>query len=78
MSAKEVVAANNYAAGIKAIVNATNLNTSQKIRALYAEDIPKAEIALLLDKRYQHVRNVLGMAVKSTETASPIVQMESL
>lgn len=36
-----------------------SLNTSQKIRALAALEIPRGEIALLLEKRYQHVRNVL-------------------
>ncbi len=36
-----------------------NLNTSQKIRALARLGLPRAEIARLLGKRYQHVRNVL-------------------
>ena len=37
----------------------TDLNTSQKIRALNKLGLPRAEIARRLGKRYQHVRNVL-------------------
>ena len=33
--------------------------TSQKIRTLYKHGHQKADIARFLDKRYQHVRNVL-------------------
>jgi hypothetical protein len=35
------------------------LNVSDKIRALHRYGVPRAEIAKILDKRYQHVRNVL-------------------
>jgi hypothetical protein len=35
------------------------MTVSGKIRALAAAGYPRAEIARLLDKRYQHVRNVL-------------------
>jgi hypothetical protein len=42
----------------KAIVNSQD-TVSDKIRALDAAGIPRAEIARLLGKRYQHVRNVL-------------------
>lgn len=36
-----------------------SLNVSEKIRALASIGVPRAEIAKLLGKRYQHVRNVL-------------------
>lgn len=32
---------------------------SAKIRAMHADGIKRSQIAKLLDKRYQHVRNVL-------------------
>jgi hypothetical protein len=38
---------------------ASNATVSDKIRALDAAGYPRAEIAKLLGKRYQHVRNVL-------------------
>ena len=41
------------------------LNISDSIRYLDAEGFPRAEIARILGKRYQHVRNVL---VRSTES----------
>ncbi len=37
----------------------SDLTVSDKIRALDAAGFPRAEIARLLNKRYQHVRNVL-------------------
>ncbi len=37
-----------------------DLSVSDKIRALDALGVPRAEIARLLGKRYQHVRNVLA------------------
>jgi hypothetical protein len=40
------------------IVNSA-ATVSDRIRALNAEGVPRAEIARLLGKRYQHVRNVL-------------------
>ena len=40
-------------------VAASNATVSDKIRALNAAGYPRAEIAKLLNKRYQHVRNVL-------------------
>lgn len=43
---------------VKAILEGT-LNTSQKIRALNAMGLQTMTISILLDKRYQHVRNVL-------------------
>ncbi len=36
-----------------------DLNTSQKIRALNAMGLQTMTISILLEKRYQHVRNVL-------------------
>ena len=40
-------------------VVASEDTVSNKIRALAAGGVPRAEIARLLGKRYQHVRNVL-------------------
>lgn len=37
---------------------------SAKIRALHAKDYSRSEIALFLDIRYQHVRNVLVTPLK--------------
>jgi bifunctional DNA-binding transcriptional regulator/antitoxin component of YhaV-PrlF toxin-antitoxin module len=45
-------------ADIVRIVN-SEMTVSDKIRALDAEGCPRAEIARVLGKRYQHVRNVL-------------------
>lgn len=44
---------------VSKIVSDPKLNISDKIRALHAYGVPRAEIAKLLGKRYQHVRNVL-------------------
>jgi hypothetical protein len=44
---------------VSKIVSDPKLNVSGKIRALNAYGVPRAEIAKLLNKRYQHVRNVL-------------------
>lgn len=41
------------------IVSDAKLNVSDKIRALHHYGVPRAEIAKRLNKRYQHVRNVL-------------------
>jgi bifunctional DNA-binding transcriptional regulator/antitoxin component of YhaV-PrlF toxin-antitoxin module len=38
---------------------ASNMSVSDKIRALATAGYPRADIARLLNKRYQHVRNVL-------------------
>lgn len=46
------------------VVNDPKLNTSQKIRALHAAGIDRSTIAILLNKRYQHVRNVLITPIK--------------
>ena len=40
-------------------------NTSQKIRYLNSVGVPRADIARILNKRYQHVRNVLEQPIKS-------------
>ncbi|QUD87417.1 AbrB/MazE/SpoVT family DNA-binding domain-containing protein [Phenylobacterium montanum] len=40
-------------------IAAAHTTVSDKIRALNAEGVPRAEIARFLGKRYQHVRNVL-------------------
>jgi hypothetical protein len=48
---------------VKAILDGS-LNTSQKIRALHALELDRSTIANLLNKRYQHVRNVLITPVK--------------
>jgi hypothetical protein len=44
---------------VSKIVSDEELNVSEKIRALGNLGVPRAEIAKLLGKRYQHVRNVL-------------------
>jgi hypothetical protein len=44
---------------VSRIVSDPKLNVSSKIRALHSYGVSRAEIAKLLDKRYQHVRNVL-------------------
>jgi len=41
--------------------------TSAKIRALHASGMSRGDIAKLLGKRYQHVRNVLITPIKRTE-----------
>lgn len=68
MSAKETFKATESLDTVKSVLSDTALNTSQKIRALHALEIPKAEIALILNKRYQHVRNVL-LTKLTTESA---------
>lgn len=45
---------------------AQHKTTSGVIRALYAGGMAKADIAKLIGKRYQHVRNVLLQPLKST------------
>lgn len=49
---------------------------SDKIRELDAEGVPRAEIARVLDKRYQHVRNVLEG--DKTERGQPRGQVKAL
>lgn len=44
---------------IAAVVHAPEVTVSDKIRMLDRQGHPRAEIARLLGKRYQHVRNVL-------------------
>lgn len=44
---------------VSRILSDPGLSVSGKIRALNNYGVPRAEIARLLDKRYQHVRNVL-------------------
>jgi hypothetical protein len=51
---------------IDQIVSSTTLNTSQKIRALATEGLSRGAIAKVLNKRYQHVRNVLITPIKKT------------
>ena len=48
---------------VLSIVNGS-LNTSQKIRALHSTGMSKGDIARILNKRYQHVRNVLITPIK--------------
>jgi hypothetical protein len=40
-------------------IASSNATVSDKIRALNAAGVPRAEIARMIDRRYQHVRNVL-------------------
>ena len=46
------------------IISSTELSTSGKIRALFASGMDRSQIAQVLDKRYQHVRNVLVTPIK--------------
>lgn len=56
---------------------AARATVSDKIRALNAAGLPRAEIARRLGKRYQHVRNVLeGDKVSRAATAGPGVAEE--
>lgn len=58
---------------LQAII-ASEDSVSAKIRALDAAGIPRAEIARLLGKRYQHVRNVLEadrVRISSAPAAAP-------
>lgn len=50
---------------------ASDMTVSDKIRALAAGGAPRAEIARLLGKRYQHVRNVLEGDRVGREAAAP-------
>jgi hypothetical protein len=60
----------------------SDMTVSDKIRALDAEGYPRADIARLLGKRYQHVRNVLEAdklqrprpGARPDETAYPQLQ----
>lgn len=45
-------------------INLDGLNTSQKIRLLHSEGFDRGSIAKHLNKRYQHVRNVLITPIK--------------
>lgn len=51
---------------IQSIVTNKELNVSQKIRSLASLNVPRGQIAKVLDKRYQHVRNVLITPLKKT------------
>lgn len=64
MSGKTNAATKQNEASVKEILEST-LNTSQKIRALHALELDRSTIANLLNKRYQHVRNVLLTPVKN-------------
>jgi hypothetical protein len=53
-------------------IAAAPMTVSDKIRALDAAGYPRAEIARVLGKRYQHVRNVLeGDKLQRPQHASP-------
>ena len=45
-------------------VDLTGLNTSQKIRLLHSQGFSRGDISRFLEKRYQHVRNVLVTPIK--------------
>jgi hypothetical protein len=51
---------------IDSIVTNPNMSTSAKIRSLYDAGITRSQIAQMLDKRYQHVRNVLITPIKKS------------
>ena len=73
MSAKINVVATGLRSEVAEIVSGS-LNTSGKIRALAALKVPRAEIALLLNKKYQHVRNVL-LTKLTSEPKEPVREM---
>ena len=52
---KDLIAQNE----VSKIVSDPKSSVSGKIRALNSYGVPRAEIAKLLNKRYQHIRNVL-------------------
>jgi len=52
------------------IVSDPKLNVSDRIRALNDLGVPRAEIARLLGKRYQHVRNVLVAEEQKVRTSA--------
>ena len=64
MSAKETVVVTAKRSDVEMVTSDVTLNVSQKIRKLWSMGIAKSEIALILDKRYQHVRNVLLVPIK--------------
>jgi len=49
---------------IDMIINNNSMNTSQKIKTLDKLGLTRGAIAKLLNKRYQHVRNVLITPIK--------------
>jgi hypothetical protein len=51
---------------IDQIVQDPNMSTSAKIRSLYESGMNRSQIALMLNKRYQHVRNVLITPIKKS------------
>lgn len=56
-------------------IAASDASVSDKIRALNAAGYPRAEIAKLLGKRYQHVRNVLeGDKTRGSPVASGVAE----
>jgi hypothetical protein len=52
-------------ADVEKVTSNTSLNVSEKIRALDSLGLPRAQIAKVLGKRYQHVRNVLTAVRKA-------------
>ena len=60
---KKVIMTNDE---INQIVTDESLTTSQKIRELNSLNVPRWDISVLLNKRYQHVRNVLITPLKKT------------
>lgn len=51
---------------IDQIVQDHNMSTSTKIRTLYDLGFSRSQIALMLNKRYQHIRNVLITPIKKS------------
>ena len=51
---------------VNQIVNDPNLTLSSKIRTLYSMEFPKGQIAKLVNRRYQHVRNVINQPLKKS------------
>lgn len=75
MSAKVTVETTRKNTDVMAVVDSTTLNKSQKIRTLFGMGVAKAEIALLLEIKYQFVRNVLLQPVKDKPVVEPVREM---
>lgn len=74
MTAKINVQITAQRTDVKSIVESKN-NTSWKMRSLHALSVPTGEIALLLEKKYQHVRNVLNTPVKQPKQQAEPIQL---
>ncbi len=49
---------------IQSILTDSNMNLSQKVRKLDSLQVPRGQIAKLVNRKYQHVRNILITPLK--------------